>query len=135
VKLTFFQQAVIRVQPDLEKSAGQKKVLYDIGYHYHLKGRVIMLAAMVTACGLWGISWCLGNRLASAWGVLLPCALMPFLALIDLDMMQLRTLIVVAMLATLVMLFNSRWRHYLLLPSCMALAGGLAAISLHFSFN
>ncbi len=49
---------------------------------------------------------------------------MPLLALIDLNMMQLRTLIVIAMLATLVMLFNSRLRHYLLLPSCMALAGG-----------
>ncbi|MNY74610.1 hypothetical protein D3C86_2136770 [compost metagenome] len=50
-------------------------------------------------------------------------------------MMQLRTLIVIAMLATLVMLFNSRWRHYLLLPSCMALAGGLAAISLNFNLG
>jgi hypothetical protein len=66
---------------------------------------------------------------------LLPCALMPLLALIDLNIMQLRTLIVIAMLATLVMLFNSRLRHYLLLPSCMALAGGLAAISLNFSFT
>ena len=94
-----------------------------------------MLTAMIAACGLWGVSWCLGDRLASAWGVLLPCALMPLLALIDLDMMQLRSLIVIAMLATLVMLFNSRLRHYLLLPSCMALAGGLAAVSLNFSFG
>jgi hypothetical protein len=118
-----------------ENDAQPKKVIYDIGYHYHLKGRVIMIAAMIAACGLWGVSWCLGDRLASAWGVLLPCALMPLLALIDLDMMQLRTLIVIAMLATLVMLFNSRLRHYLLLPSCMALAGGLAAIGLNFSFS
>ena len=62
-------------------------------------------------------------------------ALMPLLALIDLDMMQLRSLIVIAMLATLVMLFNSRLRHYLLLPSCMALAGGLAAIGLNFNLG
>ncbi|WON77528.1 DUF1435 domain-containing protein [Serratia sp. UGAL515B_01] len=94
-----------------------------------------MLAAVITACGMWGVSWYLGDRLASAWGVLLPCALMPFLAMFEPDMMQLRTLIVIAMLATLVMLFNSRWRHYLLLPSSMALAGGLAAISLRFSFG
>ncbi|MFC0226629.1 DUF1435 domain-containing protein [Serratia aquatilis] len=94
-----------------------------------------MLAAVITACGMWSVSWYLGNRLASAWGVLLPCALMPFLAMIELNMTQLRALIVIAMLVTLVMLFNSRWRHYLLLPSTMALAGGLAAISLHFSFN
>lgn len=91
-----------------------------------------MIAAMIVACGLWAISWCLGNRMASAWGVLLPCALMP---LIDLDMMQLRTLILIAMLATLAMLFSSHLRHYLLLPSCMALVGGLTAISLHFNFN
>ncbi|CDG48120.1 DUF1435 family protein [Serratia symbiotica] len=98
-----------------------------------------MIAAMIVACGLWAlgsglwaISWCLGKRMASAWGVLLPCALMPLLALIDLDMMQLRTLILIAMLATL---FSSHLRHYLLLPSCMALVGGLTAISLHFNFN
>lgn len=118
-----------------ENGAAVKKVLYDIGYHYHLRGGVVMLTAMIAACGLWGVSWCLGDRLASAWGVLLPCALMPLLALIELDMMQLRTLIVIAMLATLAMLFNSRLRHYLLLPSCMALAGGLAAVSLNFNFG
>ncbi|NIH11180.1 MAG: DUF1435 domain-containing protein [Serratia symbiotica] len=94
-----------------------------------------MIAAMIVACGLWAISWCLGKRMASAWGVLLPCALMPLLALIDLDMIQLRTLILIAMLATLAMLFSSHLRHYLLLPSCMALVGGLTAISLHFNFN
>lgn len=27
-----------------------------------------MLTAMIAACGLWGVSWCLGDRLASAWG-------------------------------------------------------------------
>ena len=94
-----------------------------------------MLAAMIAACGLWSVSWYLGKRLASAWGVLLPCTLMPLLALIDLNMVQLRVLILIAMLVTLGMLFSNRWRHYLLLPSCMALAGGLAAVSLHFSFG
>ncbi|AGB80948.1 Protein of uncharacterised function (DUF1435) [Serratia rubidaea] len=94
-----------------------------------------MIAAMITACGLWGVTWCLGERLSSAWGVLLPCALLPLLAMVNLDMVQLRSLIAIAMLATMVMLFNSRWRHYLLLPSCMALAGGLAAVSLHFDLT
>ncbi|MHA7845225.1 DUF1435 domain-containing protein [Serratia sp. D1N4] len=94
-----------------------------------------MIAAIIIACGLWIVSMCLGKRLTSAWGVLLPCVLMPLIALTDLNMMQLRTLIVIAMLVTLVMLFNSHLRHYLLLPSFMALAGGLAAISLHFSFS
>ncbi|KFK94975.1 MULTISPECIES: DUF1435 domain-containing protein [unclassified Serratia (in: enterobacteria)] len=92
-----------------------------------------MITAIITACGLWAISGCLGQRLASAWGILLPGALMPLIVLIDLNMMQLRALIVIAMLVTLAMLFNRHLRHYLLLPSFMALAGGLAAISLRFS--
>lgn len=89
-----------------------------------------MLTAMIARVRAVGRQF-LGDRLASAWGVLLPCALMPLLALIDLDMVQLRTLIV------------TRWPRwsccsgcaYLLPPSCMALAGGLAAVSLNFSFG
>jgi len=92
-----------------------------------------MITAMVTACGLWGVSWCLGKRLASAWGVLLPCALLPFLALADFSLDQLRVLVIVSMLATLLMLFNSKLRHYVLLPSFMALAGGIAAVSVNFN--
>ena len=92
-----------------------------------------MIAAMVTVCGLWGVSWFLGKRLTSGWGVLLPCALLPFLALADLSLEQLRTLVVIAMLATLVMLLHKTLRHYMLLPSFVALAGGLAALSLNFN--
>ncbi|PWC12055.1 DUF1435 domain-containing protein [Brenneria roseae subsp. americana] len=92
-----------------------------------------MLTAMITACGLWGISWCLGKRLSSAWGVLLPCAIMPLLAMLDLNLTHLKLIIAVALLATLFMLFHQRLRHYLLLPSCVALAGGLAALSITFN--
>lgn len=92
-----------------------------------------MIAAIIIACGMWGISWVLGPRMASAWGVLLPGALLPMLTLFEFTIENLRSLVIVAMLATLVMLFNSRLRHYLLLPSCLALAGGLAAISVNFS--
>lgn len=70
--------------------------------------------AIIAACGLWGVSWALGKKLDSAWGVLLPC---------------------IALLLTVVMLFNQRLRHYLLLPSCLALAGGLAAVSVNFHLN
>ena len=41
----------------------------------------------------------------------------------------------VALLLTVVMLFNQRLRHYLLLPSCLALAGGLAAVSVNFHLS
>lgn len=74
-----------------------------------------------------------GKRLDSGWGVLVPCAMMPLLALMELSFSQWRLLMVVAFLATGIMLLHKRLRHYLLLPSCIALAGGLAAISVNFS--
>lgn len=73
-----------------------------------------------------------GKRLDSGWGVLLPCALMPLIALMNLSFSGWRVVMVSALLATLVMLFHKRLRHYLLLPSCLALAGGVAAITLKF---
>lgn len=92
-----------------------------------------MVAAMITACGLWGISWMMGKRLDSGWGVLLPCTVMPLMAMMELSFTEWRLLMVVAFLATVVMLFHKRLRHYMLLPSCIALVGGLAAITVNFS--
>ncbi|GKW02936.1 hypothetical protein PEC301877_17510 [Pectobacterium carotovorum subsp. carotovorum] len=77
----------------------------------------------------------MGKHLSSAWGVLLPCAIMPLLALLDLNLTHLKVIIAIALLATLVMLFHQRLRHYLLLPSCIALAGGLAALSVTFNLT
>ncbi|MEH2920470.1 DUF1435 domain-containing protein [Samsonia erythrinae] len=94
-----------------------------------------MLTAMITACGLWSVSWCMGKQLSSAWGVLLPCAIMPLLALLNLELTHLKVIIAIALLATLAMLFHQRLRHYLLLPSCVALAGGLAALSVMFNLT
>ncbi|WP_380184677.1 DUF1435 domain-containing protein [Kalamiella sp. sgz302252] len=91
-----------------------------------------MLTAMIAACGLWGVSWIGGKKLDSAWGVLLPCAVIPLIALLDLSFNQWRLVVVIALLATVVMLYHRRLRHYLLLPSCVALAGGMAALSLNF---
>lgn len=92
-----------------------------------------MIAAIVTACGLWGVSWCLGKRLSSGWGVLLPCALLPILALANMTLEHLKDLVILAMLATLIMLLHTTLRHYVLLPSFVALAGGLTAISVNFN--
>ncbi|KAA6098040.1 MULTISPECIES: DUF1435 domain-containing protein [Pantoea] len=91
-----------------------------------------MIMAMMAACGLWGVSWVMGKRLDSGWGVLLPCAAMPVFALWEPSFSQWRLVMIVALLLTVVMLFHHRLRHYLLLPSCLALAGGLAAISVNF---
>jgi len=73
------------------------------------------------------------KKLDSGWGVLLPCAMMPLMTLMELSFSEWRMLMVVAILATVVMLFHKRLRHYMLLPSCIALAGGLAAITVNFS--
>lgn len=75
----------------------------------------------------------IGKRLDSGWGILLPCAMMPLVAMMELSFSEWRVLMVAALLATLVMLFNKRLRHYMLLPSCIALAGGVAAISVNFT--
>lgn len=93
----------------------------------------VMIPAMAIACGIWAVVWMFGKRLTSGWGVLLPCALMPLLALTHMSLDQLRVLIVVAMQITLGMLFHRTLRHYMLLPSFMALAGSLAAVTLNFS--
>ena len=81
---------------------------------------------------MWGISWMMGKRLDSGWGVLLPCAAMPLIALMELSFTEWRVLMVVAFLATALMLFHKRLRHYLLLPSCMALMGGVLAMVVNF---
>lgn len=75
----------------------------------------------------------MGKRLDSGWGVLVPCAMMPLVTLMELSFSEWRMLMVAAFLATLFMLFHKRLRHYLLLPSCLALTGALAAISVNFS--
>ncbi|MXP49308.1 DUF1435 domain-containing protein [Pantoea sp. Eser] len=94
-----------------------------------------MRMAIIAACGLWGFSWMMGNKLDSAWSVLLPCAALPLFALWGPSFSQWRGLMIVALLLTIVMLFNQRLRHYMLLPSCLALAGGLAAVSVNFHLN
>ncbi|UQY44729.1 DUF1435 domain-containing protein [Erwinia sp. PK3-005] len=90
-----------------------------------------MLMAIMAACGLWGVSWIMGERLQSAWSVLLPGALMPLVASMNLSFGQWRWLLLTALLMTVVMLVHHRLRRYILLPSCIALAGALAAVSVN----
>jgi hypothetical protein len=92
-----------------------------------------MLIAIMAACGLWGVSWIMGERIQSAWSILLPGALMPVVASLDLSFSQWRWLLLAALLLTMVMLFHHQLRRFLLLPSCVALAGALAALSVNAS--
>ncbi|HBV38857.1 MAG TPA: DUF1435 domain-containing protein [Erwinia sp.] len=72
------------------------------------------------------------KKLDSAWGMLLPCAVMPLITLMNLSFNQWRLVMVIALLATVAMLYHKRLRHYLLLPSCLALMGGIVTISVNF---
>ncbi len=106
-------------------------MIYDIGYdyHYHLGGHH---HDYIDTCSLpfVGITGLLSRGMSSGWGILLPFTLLPVLGWVDISIGQLRILIVVAMLATVSMLYHVRLRHFLLLPSCLALLGGLVALML-----
>lgn len=83
-----------------------------------------MVAATIIVCRLRVLCHCM----ASAWGVLLPCVSLLLLFVIDLSAEQLRVLIVMTMLITLIMLFSKNLRHFLLLPACFVLIGALSVM-------
>ncbi|HDL6963380.1 TPA: DUF1435 family protein [Yersinia enterocolitica] len=90
-----------------------------------------MITARFSAYRSWGISGLLSRGMSSGWGMLLPVTLLPVLGWADITVGQLRVLIVVAMLATVSMLYHARLRHFLLLPSCLALLAGMVAVLMH----
>ncbi|ARF48668.1 membrane protein [Pantoea stewartii] len=74
-----------------------------------------------------------GIKLDSAWAGVLACAVIPAMTLWQPSFGQWRMMMLVALLLTVLMLFNQRMRHYVLLPSCLALASVLAAISVRLT--
>lgn len=77
------------------------------------------------------------RRLESGWAVILPGAVVAMLAWKELSWEAWRVIIVLALLATVGMLYHPRLRHYVLLPSCIAFASGLMLIvsHLHLALN
>ena len=69
----------------------------------------------------------LQRTLGSGWGVLLPGLLIAGLMYADLSPDQWRIVILMGLILTPVMLYHKQLRHYVLLPSCLAL---IAAIML-----
>ena len=69
----------------------------------------------------------LQRTLGSGWGVLLPGLLIAGLMYADLSPDQWRIVILMGLVLTSVMLYHKQLRHYVLLPSCLAL---IAAIML-----
>ena len=63
----------------------------------------------------------LQRTLGSGWGVLLPGLLIAGLMYADLSPDQWRIVILMGLVLTPVMLYHKQLRHYVLLPSCLAL--------------
>lgn len=67
----------------------------------------------------------LQRMLGSGWGVLLPGLLIAGLMYADLSPDQWRIVILMGLVLTPVMLYHKQLRHYVLLPSCLALIAGI----------
>ncbi|EEJ7132799.1 DUF1435 domain-containing protein [Salmonella enterica] len=67
----------------------------------------------------------LQRTLGSGWGVLLPGVIIVGLAFIGLSAYALKLLIVSGLLLSALMLYHKQLRHFVLLPSCMALIAGM----------
>ncbi|EDI2307126.1 DUF1435 domain-containing protein [Salmonella enterica subsp. enterica serovar Senftenberg] len=67
----------------------------------------------------------LQRTLGSGWGVLLPGVIIVGLAFIGLSAYALKLLIVSGLLLSALMLYHKQLRHFVLLPSCIVLIGGM----------
>jgi len=67
----------------------------------------------------------LQRALGSGWAVLLPGLVVAVMAFADLSLEAWRVVIVIGLLLTPVMLYHKRLRHFILLPSGVALVGGI----------
>ena len=70
----------------------------------------------------------LNRVLGSAWGVLLPGVVLGGLMFADLSIHFWKAIIVSGLLVTSGMIWHKQLRHFVLLPSCMALIGGILVI-------
>lgn len=93
-----------------------------------------MLIVSIALLAVWGISLWARRSLSGILGISLPTLVLPLLIVSNLNLSFLKSMMVLAMLTTLAMLFNPRLRDYILLPSGLALAGGLATISLNYNY-
>ncbi|QMI06529.1 DUF1435 domain-containing protein [Citrobacter sp. RHB25-C09] len=70
----------------------------------------------------------LQRALGSGWGVLLSGMVIAGLTFADLSPEAWKVIIVSGLLATPVMLYHKQLRHFVLLPSCIALIGGMMLV-------
>ncbi|HBL5002378.1 DUF1435 family protein [Enterobacter cloacae] len=70
----------------------------------------------------------LNRVLGSGWGVLLPVAILGGLMFADLSIDLWKAIIVSGLLMTSAMIWHKQLRHFVLLPSCVALVSGILVI-------
>ncbi|MBS1205556.1 MAG: hypothetical protein H6R25_2455 [Proteobacteria bacterium] len=73
----------------------------------------------------------LQRALGSGWGIVLPGMIVAVLALADVSINAWRMVILLGLLLTPVMLYHKRLRHFVLLPSGVALVGGMIMMLLN----
>ena len=73
----------------------------------------------------------LQRTLGSGWGVVLPGILIAGMAFSDLSVYVWKAMIVLGLLLTSLMLYHKRLRHFVLLPSCAALIGGIVLVMMN----
>ncbi|WP_194207916.1 DUF1435 domain-containing protein [Superficieibacter sp. 1612_C1] len=73
----------------------------------------------------------LQRALGSGWGVLIPGIIIAGLTFADLSMSAWRGLIVLGLLLTSGMIWHKRLRHFVLLPSGIALIGGIMLVMMN----
>ncbi|MBM3070722.1 DUF1435 domain-containing protein [Enterobacter sp. RHBSTW-00994] len=70
----------------------------------------------------------LSRALGSGWGVLLPGMIIGGLMYADLSITIWKVIIVSGLLITSAMIWHKQLRHFVLLPSCVALISGMLVI-------
>ncbi|MEL4867445.1 DUF1435 domain-containing protein [Pantoea agglomerans] len=70
----------------------------------------------------------LNRALGSGWGVLLPGVILGGLMFADLSITVWKAIIVSGLLVTSGMIWHKQLRHFVLLPSCVALVSGILVI-------
>lgn len=73
----------------------------------------------------------LQRALGSGWAILLSGVIVAVMAFSDLSVGAWRSVIVIGLLLTSVMLYHKRLRHFVLLPSGIALVGGIMLVMLN----
>ncbi len=63
------------------------------------------------------------KALGSGWGIIFPGMFVSGLVLLGLPYDAWRVVLVLALLSTALMIYHKRLRHFILLPSCIAVAG------------